>query len=255
VADGAQLEQVFLNLIINASQVMPEGGVLCIQTRLEGAGGTELVARVGDTGPGIRPEDLPRIFEPFYSVRPLGVNVPRGTGLGLSVAHGIVSAHGGSIRCTSELGRGATFELRLGVADGPAAEAAGAAAIEPAQVSGKSVLVADDEGDILDVVDWVLKEQGFRVIGVSDTAQALEELDRGGYDLVISDLIMPGGGGREIVARAARMQNPIPVIIITGMPEEAVRRDIAGGKHVTVVLKPFGLNQVMDAVNRALASS
>ena len=254
MADPGQIEQVFLNLLINAYHAMPAGGTIEIATRHEG---DEVVATVSDTGTGIADEHLARVFEPFFTTKGrLGEGDMPGTGLGLSVSHGIIGAHGGSITARSEAGHGSCFTVRLPVyqeaprAEGRPAELAG----DRADLGvGHRVLVAEDEADICALVAQVLRARGYEVVVAADTPQALAALDAAPFSLIVADWLMPGGGGRQIVARARQLPGDPPVIIITGKPGMELMEELEPNVARSLQ-KPFHLAELLDAVQDALAT-
>jgi PAS domain S-box-containing protein len=220
LADPAQLEQVFLNLFINACHAMAGGGTLEITTRHQGSGPDEVVVvTVSDTGVGISSELLPRVFEPFFTTKGrLGQSDTPGTGLGLSVSHGIIRAHGGSITVRSDPGQGTQFivALPVWVASLPEAGAAPQLVCEPTTGVSCRVLVAEDEVDIANLLAQVLRDRGYEVVTAADTGEALRVIESEQLDLIVTDWLMPGGGGREIAARARELPNSPPIVVITG---------------------------------------
>ena len=244
-ADPGQLEQVFLNLIINACHAMVGGGELTIavgHTDAE-AGAGEVLVSVSDTGRGISTEDIPRIFEPFFTTKGVigGGDAP-GNGLGLSVSHGIIAAHDGSIHVRSERGSGTTFEIRL-----PARvtnETPAAAQIENGATirwAGKRALLAEDEPHVSNALVTYLEWLGCEVTEVTDTATALEAMSREVFDLVITDLMMPGEGGLAVLRAARSAASPMPVLVMTGRGESELEEQLGEAGVVAVLRKPFGL--------------
>jgi signal transduction histidine kinase len=198
--DRDQLHQVLVNLIINAQQAMEGAEVfdkrLCVRTCVTNAG--RVAIDVVDNGPGIPPELLGRIFEPFFTTKPTG----SGTGVGLSFSHGIVEAHGGRLSVHPSQ-RGATFRIEL-----PAAAPVAMEILPDDEPEGPAIaaarlraLVVDDEPDIADTIRELLEREGFDVRVASDGAAALMALDHGEFDIVLSDLRMPGVSGPEMYAR------------------------------------------------------
>lgn len=256
-ADAGQLEQVFVNLFVNACHAMPDGGKLTIQTRhVPSAGGAgHIVVSVADTGVGIRSEHLPRIFEPFFTTKGrLGESPISGSGLGLPVSHGIVEAHGGEIRVRSRLGSGTTFEVTLpaySVDDAvvkeeepPLTEATGAR-------SGARVLVAEDAEALSGLIAEVLAHEGHEVVCAHTAQEAIEALQAGLCDLVITDLLMPGGGGKAVMEFVKGLDAPPPVMVITGLIDPQVEEEALGLGAARVLRKPFssaGLTEAVDAL-------
>jgi PAS domain S-box-containing protein len=263
LADSGQLEQVFLNLIINACHAMPNGGRLSVCTRYEPspAGPGWIVATVVDTGIGITPEHLPRVFEPFFTTKGrLGDSDTPGTGLGLSVSHGIVLAHGGLIGVSSEPGVGTTFELRLPVdagapLDGSSEPAVAGDSCAPDVAVSARVLIAEDEPDVRELMSQILAVGSYEVDLAGTTQEALAALRTARYDLVISDLLMPGGGGREILAFVRALQDPPAVIIVTGRAEGQVVPELCNLGAYACIQKPFQVSDLQAAVKDALAGA
>ncbi len=247
------LQDVFLALIINACQAMPEGGLLTVETGLdrERDGKEVVIARVRDTGVGITPDDLPRIFEPFFTTKGrLGESDVPGTGLGLSAAHGIITAHGGTLSATSEEGRGACFEVRLGAHDERRAEPLPEVRARPLQPdapgTGKTVLFADDEEAIRTIVRELLVGEGYQVLTAADTDQALHELATHTFDLVIADLMMPGAGGEAVLEAALELEPPPPVVIVTGKAEDGLFERLRRDGATACFSKPFSLEELLS---------
>ena len=258
--DAGQLEQVFVNLFINASHAMPSGGTLHVETRYlpSDAGPGEVLVRVSDTGLGIAPECLPRVFEPFFTTKGrLGGSDTPGTGLGLSVSHGIIQAHGGQITVQSTVGVGTTFELRFAVPDAgvpldPPPPLGELATPSPAARVSARILVVDDEADVCGLVRDCLAGHGYEVEGVGNTHEALALVDSGQFDLIISDLLMPGGGGKAILQAALELPTPPPVIVMTGRIEEHLEAQIMESGAAACLSKPFRVVDLRDAVARLL---
>jgi two-component system cell cycle sensor histidine kinase/response regulator CckA len=252
MADPGQIEQVFLNLLINAYHAMPTGGTLQVMTRREG---DSVVVTVSDTGTGIAGEHLSRVFEPFFTTKGrLGQSDMPGTGLGLSVSHGIIGAHGGSIAARSQPGRGTQFTVTLPVyQEVTPAEGQLPAADHITSSSSHRVLVAEDETDICGLLAQVLSRRGYEVVVAADTPQALQALEATPFSLIVADWLMPGGGGRQIVAHARQMPSNPPVIIITGKPGMELMQKLEPNV-VCCLQKPFHLTELLDAVQDALAT-
>jgi PAS domain S-box-containing protein len=241
-ADETQVEQVLLNLAINARDAMPDGGVLRFTTRLEG---DHVIARVADSGMGIDREILPKIFDPFFTTK----DKSKGTGLGLSVVYGIVKQIGGTIDVKSEVGAGTEFILTF-----PSCQEARRKAVhQSAKVAGGSekVLIADDEPELLRVLEGVLKELGYSVVsarnGVEAVAYATDDIR-----LVILDMIMPEMDGVAAL-RAIRKKTPdVKVLISSGYtsPEKAPLLEALGIDGF--VQKPFELVKLAATVRDVL---
>ncbi|WP_416463028.1 ATP-binding protein [Sphingomonas sp. VDB2] len=263
-ADPGQLEQVIVNLAVNARDAMPEGGTVNIQTYAVPAikvremrqqilpVGDYTALRVSDTGLGIPPDILAKIFEPFFTTKELG----KGTGLGLSTVYGIVKQSGGYIFAESELGRGASFVIYLPVYAGADAEQPApvkAPAPRPETWGTGTVLLVEDEDMVRAVAERALTRQGYKVLTANDGEQGLEVLNGPEkIDLLISDVVMPNMDGPAMVAQARRAYPDLPVLFMSGYAEEQLRKsiDIA---HVAFLPKPFSVSQLAEAARDALA--
>ncbi|MCI4591311.1 response regulator [Sphingobium sp. BYY-5] len=263
-ADPGQLEQVIVNLAVNARDAMPEGGTLNIQTYAVPAAkvremrqqilpvGDYTALRVSDTGLGIPPDILSKIFEPFFTTKELG----KGTGLGLSTVYGIVKQSGGYIFAESELGRGASFVIYLPVYAG--ADVDLSATVQPPAHRTETwgtgtILLVEDEDMVRAVAERALTRQGYKVLTANDGEQGLEVLAaHDGIDLLISDVVMPNMDGPAMVTQARQTHPQLPVLFMSGYAEEQLRKsiDIA---NVAFLPKPFSVNQLAEATRDALA--
>ncbi len=261
-ADPTQMEEVILNLVINACHAMPSGGRLTVETRhVEDAGGGRIVITVSDTGVGIRPEHHERIFDPFFTTKgPLGESNPPGTGLGLSVSMGIINAHGGTIEVSSEMGTGTAFTIVLPACCEPTQPPAPdlqrkpEPTMRPARERRPSrLLVAEDVEELAHLIRAVLQAEGREVVCVHDTQSALAELANHAFTLVITDLLMPGGGGREVMATVRALPHPPQVLVITGLVEEEVEAEAMAMGAAAFLRKPFSCLELLQAVEGLLA--
>lgn len=257
-ADTGQLEQVFLNLAINACHAMRQGGRLAIDASYvpEANGPGEVVVTVSDTGIGIRPGDLPRIFDPFFSTkRPGSGDQVGGTGLGLSVSQGIVNAHGGSLTVRSEVGVGTTFELRLAAHDEPIEEERHPRRVAdsgPAEGAGRRVLLVEDEEAIRETIGEALKWKGYDVVMAGTASEAAGALGSTSFDVVVSDMLLPGGGGREVLRTTRELPDPPPVVLITGMSEEGLANELLKLGADACLQKPFGMFDFLQTLRTLL---
>jgi PAS domain S-box-containing protein len=250
-ADPHQLHQVVVNLVANAHQALREvGGVrrLTLATGVE-AGGERVWLEVRDTGPGIAAELAGRILEPFFTTKPPGV----GTGLGLSLCHGIVEGHGGRISVVQGTEPGAVFRVELPVEE-PTWAAQPPAELTPLVVRGKRILVVDDEPGIAGVLAEVLQLDGHAVETVSNGEAALGMLTAGGFDLILSDIRMPELDGPglywEIERRDPHMLQRM--IFLTGDTLSPGTRDFLEKTGVPCLSKPFALGDVREIVQHVL---
>jgi PAS domain S-box-containing protein len=248
LGDPGQLQQVLLNLALNARDAMPDGGELEIATELaEGpAGAPELRVRVRDTGGGIPPEHRERVFEPFFTTK----HREKGTGMGLAVAYGIVLSHGGSIGVESELARGATFEVRLPLR---AAEvrAPAPSSSEPVRGEGR-ILVVDDEPSVRRVLARMLGRLGYEAVEAANGLEALDRVRAAGsaFSAVLLDLDMPGLDGRACLRRLRELAPALPVLLSTGLPASELGADLSGAAGV--LPKPYQLGELARAVADAI---
>ena len=261
MADGSQIHQVLMNLCTNAGQAMEDdGGTLAIELDRvdldadqaarhgEIAAGAYHRLTVTDTGHGMDRATAERVFEPFFTTKGIG----SGTGLGLSVAHGIVTEHGGTISVQSAAGSGTTFEVLLPVHHGILEEPAPAPADAPA---GKGrILFVDDGSALVRMADKVLSKLGYTVIGETDSTAALSRFrqDPAAIDLVITDQTMPGLTGDALTAELRKIRADIPVVVCTGYsrrytPEMAAEMGLAG-----YLKKPILPDELGQMVGRAL---
>jgi len=252
VADGGQLQQVFLNLIINAETEMISahgGGNLLIKS--ETIDGTIRIS-FHDDGPGIPEENLERIFEPFFSTRKAGT----GTGLGLSICHGIVTEHGGRIYAESEPGKGATFIVELPVvAEEKGANPAQMAAEEAERPVKAKILVVDDEPAIAQFLSRVLKQEGHEVKTIDNAEAALKLIERERYSLILLDIKLPGMGGVELYERLEKIAKSLTrrTIFITGDVLSRDTRKFLSRTRAAYISKPFDIERLKKEIGRRLS--
>ncbi|MDE2620589.1 MAG: response regulator, partial [Sphingomonadales bacterium] len=272
-ADPTQLEQVIVNLVVNARDAMAEkadgSARLTIATRkvraadVQAKGGeilpqgeyTALV--VEDTGSGIAPEHLAKIFEPFFTTKEQG----RGTGLGLSTVYGIVKQSGGFIFADSEVGKGTRFSIYFPVHHGPAGQGAGgglgqaAKAEEPRKwAGGGKILLVEDEDTVRAVAERALSRQGYEVTTASDGEEGLQFVALGRkYDLVVSDVVMPVMDGPAMAREIRKLVPTIPFLFMSGYAEEQLRKEI-DFDNMHFMPKPFTVQQITDTVAQVLGA-
>jgi len=251
--DAQQLEQVFLNLLLNAEQAILEArpqGRIIVRTRVSEAGDW-VYADVVDDGPGISSDALPRVFEPFFTTKMVG----SGTGLGLSVSYGILEEHGG--RLTVQSRRGETiFTVELPVSRAPEAAQKGASLRPLPDGEGRVALVVEDEPSVLDLVVALLQERGWEVDVASGGRPGLACVEQRTYDLVISDMRMPDGDGAELYARV-RLRAPALArrfVFITGDTANEDAWAFLEGAQVPVIEKPFQPAVFEDAVAQVMSA-
>jgi two-component system NtrC family sensor kinase len=252
--DAQQLEQVFLNLLLNAEQAILEArpqGRIFVRTR-RGEGGATVCAEVIDDGPGIPPDVLPRVFEPFFTTKIVG----SGTGLGLSVSYGILEEHGGTLSVQSRPGE-TIFAVELPVSTAAPTAPTPAAPRAVPRGDGRRALVVEDEPSVLDLIVTLLKEHGWGVDVAGGGRTGLECVTRGGYDLIISDMRMPDGDGQDFYTRV-RAHDPALArrfIFITGDTANPDAWAFLENSGVPVIEKPFPPTVFEEAVVRVMAAA
>jgi CheY-like chemotaxis protein len=207
---------------------------------------------VADTGTGMDEATRRSVFEPFFTTKDVG----RGTGLGLAVAHGIVTQHGGQIDVETELGKGSTFTLFLPRSRDSAPHRVVAATLPPAALAHETVLVVEDEAAVRRAVQRNLERLGYRVIAAQDGEDALriaESLD--GIDLLLSDVVMPGIDGPELACRLRTKWRDLPVMFVTGYSADRLARSDAVGPHDRVLEKPYQLEELARTIRQMLEAS
>jgi len=263
--DAGQLEQVVLNLALNARDAMPSGGELTISAgtvEFDATGrlpepdilpGRYAVLTVADTGSGIAAENLGRIFEPFFTTKGRG----RGTGMGLAMVYGTVGNHGGFVTVESAPGEGATFKVYLPRDRSEALDEPGPGSDVAARAGSGRILVVDDEDLVRDVARSMLEVCGYEVVDFSSGPDAVEYYRHHGdkIDLVLIDMVMPDMGGRECF-RALRELNPdLRALLATGYGADGEAREILQEGMAGLVLKPFSRGALAASINEALCDN
>ena len=269
-ADANQLEQVLMNLAVNARDaMMPDGGELTVRTanvterdaaKLARPGmpvGEYVLLEVSDTGCGMPPDVQEKIFEPFFSTKAIG----EGTGFGLSVVHGIVKQTGGHIYVDSRVGEGTTFRIYLPRHVEDKAEKETQAGAKDSGKSGKdltgrgTVLLVEDEEAVRRFAARALESRGYKVLKATTGVEALDVLATHSdeIDLVISDVMMPEMDGPKLLQQLRKTLPDMKVIFISGYAEEALRRELAEDESFGFLPKPFSLKELASAVKEALA--
>jgi len=262
-ADAGMLDQVLMNLVVNARDAMPTGGRLTIETseRLltaepgappEVPRGRYICVSVTDTGTGIEPLHLPRIFEPFYTTK----DPSKGTGLGLATAFGIVKQHGGSLTVDSVMGRGSTFQVLLR----PTEDAESAPPEVPtrpvARGGGETILVVEDDATVRQLTRRTLERAGYRVLEASDAVEALRiwEQQQRAIDLLMTDIVMPEGvNGRELAERLHASKPGLRVILTSGYSADMAGQDLSLRPGHAFLQKPATPRLLLACVRRCLA--
>ncbi len=238
VADVGQMEQVLLNLAVNARDAMPSGGTLRITTRVADCalppGSTprpSVELLVSDTSRGVSEDARARIFEPFATA-----SEDAAAGLGLATVYGIVRQTGGDVACTSAVGQGTTFHVWLPLADAPRAGTADALAERHASRGSEGVLLVEDDAPVRELTARALRAYGYTVFDVADVAAASRVIEHAKVAIVVSDVVMPRPDGADFFAEIARRRPGLPVLLVTGSPE-ALRQRQVDPAHL--LRKPF----------------
>ncbi len=258
--DGSQLESAVLNLCLNARDSMPKGGRLTIETanvtlddtyaqrHEEVAPGDYVMVAVSDTGTGMAAEIVARAFEPFFTTKDVG----KGTGLGLSMVHGFIKQSNGHVKIYTELGHGTTIKLYLPKA---AAGADRAEPVEPGLLEGGSerILLVEDDDQVRDHVTAQLMGLGYRVHAVADAAAALNAMETNEFDLLFTDVIMPGGmNGPQLVKEAHRLRPKLRVLFTSGYTENAIVHQGRLDAGVQLLNKPYRRGDLAAKIRDAL---
>jgi two-component system cell cycle sensor histidine kinase/response regulator CckA len=264
--DGRQLEQVIMNLVVNARDAMPDGGEVVIKSglrvysknsrvhRVMVPKGSYVTISVHDTGRGIRREHLEKIFEPFFTTKEVG----EGTGLGLSMAYGIIKQTGGFIFAESEVGQGSEFLILLPAYDGETPlpnQKITKSNVQNISLNGLSVLLVEDEAPVRTFASRALAMQGVRVTEASSAEVALEKLSDSDLfvDIIVSDVVMPGMDGPTWVVKAQKTRPDVKIIFVSGYAEESFSAEFSSIPNATFLPKPFSLKQLIETV-RELAN-
>jgi signal transduction histidine kinase/ActR/RegA family two-component response regulator len=263
-ADPSQVEQVVMNLAINARDAMPEGGKIIIETNdvmLDevylhnhplAKPGRYAEIKLSDSGIGMDAQTRARIFEPFFTTKEVG----KGTGLGLSMVYGIIKQHEGLIEVYSEVGHGTNFKIYL-----PVAEKAIAAAIDQTQAplrgGSETILLAEDEEPLRVLARSVLEELGYAVLLASNGQEAVDvyTANREQIDLVILDVVMPRMGGHEVYEQIRESGSEVPVIFMTGYSAEMVRSRFVENSNTPLLQKPYSIDVFGRKVREVLDAS
>jgi CheY-like chemotaxis protein len=254
--DPGNLEQVVVNLVVNARDAVPPGGLVRIETRSVRAGdnssfpeGQYYLLEVADNGIGMTEEVLSHLFEPFFTTKERG----RGTGLGLSTSYGIVKQNRGEILVRSEPGKGSIFSIYLPLVQ-DAVEAAPTECGPSVQYRGiESILVAEDEEDVRTVITGMLGRQGYRVLAASRGSEALEIASKlENIDLLITDMVMPGMSGKELADRLLEARPGLRVLFVSGYAESGIVHDGVVESDKNFLQKPFPPEELARKVRAVL---
>jgi len=262
-ADASQMEQIIMNLAVNARDAMPNGGKLFIETSnadLERVynmshpivqPGPYVLLAVSDTGVGMDAETQAHIFEPFFTTKEAG----KGTGLGLATVYGVVKQSGGFIWVYSELSKGTSFKIYLPRVQQTEEKAAATLSSADLPKGSGTILLAEDEQDVREVAREFLESAGYTVIEAQNGAEALRlaETNKSGIDLLVTDMVMPGMTGRELAQRMQQMRSGFGVIYMSGYSEQSVTDSGQGDATMHLLTKPFSRGRILHAVREALS--
>ena len=257
--DSNQIEQVVINLLVNAAQAMPGGGNITITTSqmcieeseakvLDIVAGQYVQLAIADTGKGMDQETMARIFDPFFTTKDIG----HGTGLGLAMVYGIIRNHSGSISVESELNRGTTFTVLLPVSDKKISDDI-EVADEPAKGSER-ILLVDDEPMILEVGQEILKALGYDAITAGSGEKALEIYtnEMNNIDLIVIDMIMPNMSGGELFDHLVAINPDVKVLLASGYSIEGEAREILNRGCRGFIQKPFSISEFSKKLRKIL---
>lgn len=266
--DAGQLEQVIINLVVNARDAMPSGGELTIRTSTlhntltQSMGhdrmtpGDYVLVEVTDTGSGISPEDMEHIFEPFFSTKEVGA----GTGLGLSTVYGIVKQTGGFISVESDVGKGTTFQIflprHLGGNEPQENDAASRTHSEGDLTGHATVLLVEDEDAVRLFSGRALRDKGYQVLEADSGEAALQIVEEGqAFDILITDVIMPRMDGPTLAQHVRDRMPSCPIIFTSGYAEDAFRQNLDRDSHLHFLPKPFTLKELASKIKSVLDES
>jgi two-component system CheB/CheR fusion protein len=249
-ADASRLQQVFWNLLKNAVKFTPHGGCIGVHCR---PGDDHVLVEVKDSGIGIEPDALPKVFNAFEQIERSVTQNFGGLGLGLAISKALVEMHGGEIEADSEgRDKGAIFRIRLPLtAPVEKPEAASAAALQP--VRPLRILLVEDHGVTAKMIRMVLREQGHEVEIAGDVATALESAGLRSFDLLLSDLGLPDGSGHDLIRELRKRRHKFPAIALSGYgQEDDIQRSYHAG-FATHLTKPVSREAVMEAIASVVA--
>jgi len=251
MADLVQIDQVLMNLVANARDAMPTGGILTISTkRVNGTDGERgnrfACISVSDTGVGMDARTKEKVFEPFFTTKESG----KGTGLGLAIVYGIIQQHNGSISVASELGHGTTFEVFLPIVEAVPDKEAQTVADDPR--GSEKILVVEDNEELRNLLRTVLSEQGYRVFEAVDGLDTIEAQHRCRADLIILDVVMPKMNGKEAYDRLRSIDPGIRVLFMSGYTDDIIHQKGILDETIEYIAKPILPRDLLKKVREML---
>ena len=253
--DPGKIEQVIMNLAVNACDAMPSGGVLRIKTSRvlmpDPGTGAHALLEITDTGCGMDDETKAHLFEPFFTTKPIG----KGTGLGLSTVYGIVKQSGGTIEVDSAPDEGTTFRVYLPIVERPVSPRKAPKFPSPVTTGSETVLLAEDQSSIRSVLREFLESKGYRVLEAQNGSEALDlaEHHPGSIDVLVTDVIMPQIRGFELAKRVTELHPGICVIFMSGYSEDALLENLLlSQQNITLIQKPFAPEALAQKIRESL---
>ncbi len=255
VADPGMIDQIIMNLIVNAKDAMPKGGRLSIATtnvevKREGESNKFVRLTISDTGKGMSDEVRRRIFDPFFTTKEMG----RGTGLGLAVVFGIVKQHGGFIDVKSEEGKGTSFEIYFPAYFGSYKDTSGDHGDKKhSQGHGETILLVEDEDSVGMVIEEALLENSYKVYLCGNISEAKDTLlHKGPFDLLISDVVLPDGSGVELAKEVRKKFPQTAILLMSGYVDKRIEHEDISRLGCTFFHKPFKISQLLEAISEIL---
>jgi PAS domain S-box-containing protein len=263
-ADPGQLEQVLMNLSVNARDAMPKGGTLTLETRnvvldedfvrqhVGSSPGPQVLLKVSDTGTGMDKTTLSRIFEPFFTTKEPG----HGTGLGLAMVYGVVKQSGGSIWVNSEMGMGTSFKIYLPQAQGISEVPASKKSLTTLRQGSETILLVEDDPGVRELVCAMLTAKGYTVLAAErpSDVESICEKHSGSIHLLLTDMVLPGASGREIAKRVGALRPGVRVLYMSGYTDDALIRDPSLDESFAFLQKPFSQGSLAAKVREVLDS-
>ncbi|MCS7203145.1 MAG: ATP-binding protein [Thermodesulfovibrio sp.] len=255
------MEQAIVNIVVNARDAMPQGGILTIETKnvyveddyvkshFDFKKGPYIMLAISDTGVGIPEEIKDKIFEPFFTTKP-----ESGTGLGLSTVYGIVKQHGGNIHVYSELNKGTTFKIYLPQVEKPIEQVRFDATEEKLFKGSETILVIDDDDSVRAVLLEMLKKLGYKTLEAKDynTALFLAQFYDKNIDLIISDVVLPTMSGPKLVNRIKKFRPDIKVLYMSGYTDNVISKHGVINRKVNFIQKPFSISELSRKIREIL---